>query len=890
MALEEHGVQLDQTLADEMVEQAVVYCARRKFNGNLEQTRLALRQGRCDACLYVFNSLVSQISEYLDNLDKTVKAVYEFEIEPSDLHSQTGGTVQREDTQVYPTDNSAIPSAARVVEGKRGLNLVAWVDRKSAALGSLSMTLETALAMSRRKLNCKNATPACFTLSIHMADDLDIVDQRGWGMAVPLPGSSANRQLPSTQWVGFHSHLVWTRPDPAQHYPPSALVRTEVDRSTPLDPELAPEELLIAQALAIKKIPPEERAPLEHHLRELKVVLIRRLISDQLATIHIAKEWFTIADLAEIHRRKIGLGKIGGKATGMLLAARILSQVGDEGLRACVRIPESFFIGSDVMYIFMAMNGLMHRNDQKYKSEEQIRAEYPQIQEEFQNGEFPPEVLIELHKVLHQVGPIPVIVRSSGQLEDNFGTSFAGKYDSFFCPNQGNPVDNLKALVNAIARTYASTLKPEALLYRRSRGLQDFDERMVILIQVVQGEQFGSYFLPHAAGVAFSHNLYRWAPQIRREDGFARLVWGLGTRAVERVGNDFPRLVALSHPTLQPDDNCEAIRHYSQHYVDLIDLADNQFKSLQINQVINSRYPPLRYIAQLEQDGYFVTPRSRVPETEVPRLAITFDELLRRTPFAAQLSRLLRLLEENYRSAVDVEFTVHIPDPGSLQPQVKISLLQCRPQSRMQTVPVGCLPKYLPDEDIVFVSHFIVPPGHLEDIQFVLYVVPDRYFALATPAERTEVGRIVARVNTALSNRPFICLGPGRWGTVNPDLGIYVSYSDICNAQALVELAGKGIGPAPEPSLGTHFFQDLMEVQIYPVAICLDDSRTVFNQSFFNDTPNHLMEWVECRDKFAEVVRLVAVADFHPGYRMELVMDDEKSLSTAFLATTISSN
>jgi hypothetical protein len=136
-------------------------------------------------------------------------------------------------------------------------------------------------------------------------------------------------------------------------------------------------------------------------------------------------------------------------------------------------------------------------------------------------------------------------------------------------------------------------------------GLQDYDERMAILIQVVQGEQFGRYYLPHAAGVAFSRNLYRWTPQIRREDGFVRLVWGLGTRAVDRVGNDFPRLIALSHPLLRPSTEAKAIRRYSQQYVDLIDLEDNDLKTLPIQDVLKSRYPPLRYLAQIDEDGYF---------------------------------------------------------------------------------------------------------------------------------------------------------------------------------------------------------------------------------------------------------------------------------------------
>src|SRR3989304_5317550 len=95
---------------------------------------------------------------------------------------------------------------------------------------------------------------------------------------------------------------------------------------------------------------------------------------------------------------------------------------------------------------------------------------------------------------------------------------------------------------------------------------------MAILIMVVEGEQYKNYYLPDAAGVAFSRNLYRWAPQIRREDGFARLVWGLGTRAVDRVGNDYPRLVPLSHPLLRPSTDPTSIRRYSQQYVDLIDI------------------------------------------------------------------------------------------------------------------------------------------------------------------------------------------------------------------------------------------------------------------------------------------------------------------------------
>src|SRR3990170_7125862 len=158
----------------------------------------------------------------------------------------------------------------------------------------------------------------------------------------------------------------------------------------------------------------------------------------------------------------------------MLLAARILSEVAEDDIRACLRIPESYFLGSDAMYTFMAVNNLLHWGDQKYKSEEQIRAEYPQIQQDYLNGEFPVDILEQLRDLSESTGRQPLIVRSSSLLEDNFGTSFAGKYDSVFCPNQGTSQENLNALTKAIAQIFASTLNPDALLYRRAKGLQDY--------------------------------------------------------------------------------------------------------------------------------------------------------------------------------------------------------------------------------------------------------------------------------------------------------------------------------------------------------------------------------------------------------------------------------
>jgi hypothetical protein len=839
---------IDQALTDKMFDQAIVECADEIFAGDALRMRQSLLQSHCENCKCVAVCLARLIGEYLGQVDRTVKAVYNYQ--------------PLEDTNKETFETS---------EPFVGINLVVWVERKSAALSALLETLESALNASRNQIGCAIATPACFALNVMLVSDHDVQEGQGLGLLIRAAGV---RSIP-----------VWKRTiQPAPRAGERESERVQVIMPENFDPELMPVGRLIEHAQSIESIPPQERGALEHHLTELKVILIRRIISDQLEYINIAKKWFKVSDLAEIHKRKIGLGRIGGKAAGMMLAANILNEMGDETLRASYCIPESYFLGSDVMYIFTAMNGFTYWNDQKYKPEKQIWSEYPQLKKDFEAGKFPPEILVELRDLLESIGKNPLIVRSSSLLEDNFGTAFAGKYDSHFCPNQGTPEENLNELTQAIAGTFASTFKPEALLYRRSKGLQDYDERMAILIQVVQGESYGRFFLPQGAGVAFSHNLYRWNPQIRREDGFARLVWGLGTRAVERVGDDYPHPVALSHPTLQPDDTPEAIRYYSQQYVDLIDLEENTFKTLPVRDVLHPNYPVLRFVAQVDRDGYLVTPRSRVMEDEVSSLVITFDELLRRTPFAATLSKMLRLLEEHYHNAVDMEFTVRVPDPYALPPQVQITLLQCRPQSILKEAQAGKIPDHMNKEDILLSTRFMVPRGQLENIRYILFVPPETYYSLETEKARKDLGAVISKLNAALPEKSFICVGPGRWGSLNTDLGVYVCYSDICRTGALVEVSGKGVGVAPEPSLGTHFFQDLMEAQIFPLAVNLDEPETTFNRNFFYDTPNSIGKWICCSEEASRTVRLIAVADYRPGYHIILAMDDEAVQAVAYLS------
>ncbi len=653
------------------------------------------------------------------------------------------------------------------------------------------------------------------------------------------------------------------------------------DISVSFNPELAPIEMLFDHAQAIAKLPPSKAKEQTPRLQEIIVVLIRKMISDHLAYINIAKEWFEIQDLIDIQRRKIGYGKIGGKAAGMLLAFRILQSVGSKEIQSSIDIPNSYYLGAGVMYTFMSYNNLMHWNNQKYKPTEEIYEDYPTIVEEYKEGDFPPDIEERLRKLLAKVGNKPIIVRSSSLLEDNFGTSFAGKYESVFCPNQGTPEENFQDLIKAIAHVYASGLNPDALIYRRKQGLLDYDERLAILIQVVQGERFGDSYLPHTSGVGFSRNLYRWTPKIDRKAGFLRLVWGLGTRAVDRVGDDYPRLVALSHPLLRPETSAHEIRRYTQHQVDVINMAENRMETRAVTDMLTPRYPPLRYLAQIDEGDYFSPIRSLPLGKDPENFVLTFDGLLRRTDFSQRMGTILTTLETHYQGPVDTEFTLSIAKNGEL----KITILQCRPQSHSEMAEVE-IPDDIPREKIILSSHRMIPRGKVENIRYVLFIPPQKYYALPTKQERLALGRAVGRVNARLEKERFICVGPGRWGTNNPDLGIHVGYSDIYHTQALIELSGQEISNEPDPSFGTHFFQDLVESNIFPLAVFLDDEQTIFKEDFFYQSRNALSDVLSDEARFQDTLHLIDVSDVQPGHRLELVMSDSQKEALAYLKPT----
>ncbi|MBK8985220.1 MAG: PEP/pyruvate-binding domain-containing protein [Chloroflexi bacterium] len=650
------------------------------------------------------------------------------------------------------------------------------------------------------------------------------------------------------------------------------------------NPEIAPWELLFRQGEIYEALPAPAQDKVKHHLQEIKVVLIKRLISDQLPFIGVAKNAFTIADLRHIYRNRIGSGKIGGKAAGMLLARRILHQqdpAHGPDISQWVDIPDSHFIGTEVIYDFRLMNRLDHFMNQKYRPLDEIRDMYPKIVAAHLAGEFPENIVDQLREVLSHLGSRPIVVRSSSLLEDSFGFSFAGKYETIFCPNQGTPDENLEALQNAIRRVYASTLNPDAILYRRKNGMIDYDERMAVLIQPVLGQQHGRYFFPSLAGVGYSQNPFRWHPKIRREDGFLRLVWGLGTRAVTRVANDYPRMIALSHPQLRPETDTQSIRQYAQWYLDAIDLEANTFVTLPIQYILNNNYPELRYLVSVDKGDYLQEMVS-ASANDGERFVLTFSFIIKDRKFVRLLRTALRRLEERYQRPVDVEFTIDIV-PDYPYPHYRLNILQCRPLSQRAEGGIIAFPENVPEEDTLFVTDHLVPDGKAIGIRYVIYVDPQEYRCIPDLTAKMELGRAIGRLNKLLENELFVLIGPGRWGSVNLDLGVHVTYGDIYNTRVLIEVADLSEGGGAEFSYGTHFFQDLVESGIHSLGLEVGNGDGRFNFDFFRQSANALPDLSPDDAPLASYLRVIDLQTVTPNKRLNIIMDGAVDKAIGYL-------
>jgi len=567
-------------------------------------------------------------------------------------------------------------------------------------------------------------------------------------------------------------------------------------------------------------------------VKTLRVLLTQRLLTEQLDFVRVAKDYVETTDFESLVDRMIvpveSHGKLGGKSAGLILAEKIL-QRGAQPDRPVgrVKVPRTWFIASDALGDFVVHNDLQDVIEQKFKESDQIRQEYSNVIQLFKNSTFPPSIHAALASALDDFGERPLIIRSSSLLEDRLGTAFSGKYKSLFLANQGTKQERLDALLDAIAEVYASTFGPDPIEYRRERGLLEFNEEMGILIQEVVGTRIGDYFLPAFAGVAFSNNEFRWSPRIKREDGLIRLVPGLGTRAVDRVADDYPVLVVPGQPALRANVAIDEIVRYSPRKLDAINLKTRTIETVPIADFIRRwgrEYPGFERVFSVLKDDMLKKPVGVLVDPERDELVVTFEGLVMGTPFLTQLGHIMDLLKARLETPVDIEFAHDGTD---------FYLLQCRPQSYAGEAAPAPIPKEVPREDIIFSASRHVSNGWIPDITHIVYVDPEKYGLLGSRADLLAVGRAVGRLNRLLPKRQFILMGPGRWGSRGDiKLGVSVTYADISSTAMLLEIARKQGGYLPDLSFGTHFFQDLVESRIRYLPLYPDDEGIHFNERF----------------------------------------------------------
>jgi pyruvate,water dikinase len=265
---------------------------------------------------------------------------------------------------------------------------------------------------------------------------------------------------------------------------------------------------------------------------------------------------------------------------------------------------------------------------------------------------------------------------------------------------------------------------------------------------------------------------------------------------------------------------------------------------------------------------------------ELP-LVLTFDELLKNQEFVTLMRSVLSKLEKDYGRPVDMEFTIEITDEHP--PRFILHLLQCRPLSSSDWDQSLRVPRDVAYEDVVFETQRMVPHGRVRGIRYVVLVDPVAYKRLPDQATRFELARLIGRLNQRLEGERFILMGPGRWGTSNVELGLKVTYADIHNSRALIEIAESHSESTLEVSYGTHFFQDLVETRIYPLPLYLDAPGTRFNRTFFDGAENVLGDVLPQDADFSSFVKVIDVPAVTGGRHLELVMDGETDHALAFL-------
>ena len=508
---------------------------------------------------------------------------------------------------------------------------------------------------------------------------------------------------------------------------------------------------------------------------------------------------------------RIGTGRVGGKAKGLLVASQVLeSRFASESASPIeVGIPRSVVLPTDVFDAFMERNGLWEAALSDLPDE--------RLAHELQRAELPTEILGDLRAVVEEVRR-PLAVRSSSLLEDAMFRPFAGVYGTKMTPNdQPDPSSRFRKLVEAVKLVYASTFFTAAKNYVRTTECSIGDEKMAVILQEVVGRRFDQRYYPHLSGVCRSFNFYPFGGS-RPEEGVVDLALGLGKTIVDGG-------VAFTYSPARPKApppfaSARDVLKRSQRRF----WAVNMGPAPPFDPIAEAEYLVEGGLAEAEYDGTLPHLASTfVAESDCmspgigcpgPR-AITFAPLLVHEvfPLNRMLRGLMEAFEETLEAEVEIEFAMSFPAPGERAP-ARLGFLQVRPMvvSREQ-VEIG--ESELERPDVLVASDLVMGNGILETLRDVVYVKPATFETRHTQA----IAGQLEGVNAALfeQGRPYVLIGFGRWGSSDPWLGIPVDWGQICGAKVIVEatLPERMV----EASQGSHFFHNLSSFEVSYLSI-----------------------------------------------------------------------
>lgn len=513
----------------------------------------------------------------------------------------------------------------------------------------------------------------------------------------------------------------------------------------------------------------------------------------------------------------LGSGCVGGKAKGLIYFNEATRRHKNDELNRVV-IPESFFLTTESFVRFMEVNNI---DKDSFKG-----MAYENIEEIFQNGKFDDETNQMLRNLLESVD-YPLAVRSSSMLEDNIKYSFAGKYFTTFIANRGSIDERLMQLQSAIKSVYASTYGSNAVEYRRKHHMES--EQMAVIIQRLVGDERGIYFYPEIAGVGYSKNYRRWTDRIKVEDGLVRLVFGLGTKC---TGRGYARMISLTNINLKSEgNNPRDIAKYSQETFDVLNMETGDLCSYNINTVkavpkLHKNFPQLASIYSSSNDQIMdINGYHELNQGE--KYVFTFDRFIKRNRDFFDLVRVVfNIAEEAMGVPVDIEFTYDIDS--------KIfSLLQARPLSSNEEFRWIKVPDVEP-EKIILKGDRMLTNGKKTGIRYLVHVDHHEYYK---SNNKYAVAREIGEINKKLEGSSYILVGPGRWGSSNPYLGVPVDYSEISNCVSLIEVGIQMENFAPELSYGTHFFADLDADGVLYMPVFDAYDTNIYNVKWFETHP-----------------------------------------------------